>query len=50
MALSTKITEKIKTQSSDDSFLKKNLLLLLTRVDEGKQPKREIERIISEIK
>lgn len=50
MALSTKITEKIKTQSGDDSFLKKNLLLLLTRVDEGKQPKREIERIISEIK
>jgi len=49
MALSQKITEKIK-QKADDAFLKKNLLLLLTRVDEGKQPKRVIEGIINEIK
>lgn len=50
MALSKKITDKIKSKSGEDDFLKRNLLLLLTRVDEGKQPKREIERVISEIK
>ncbi len=50
MALSKKITEKIKVKSEGNDFLKTNLLLLLTRVDDGRQPKREIERIISEIK
>lgn len=49
MALNQKITDKIK-QKADDAFLRKNLLLLLSRVDEGKQPKRVIESIIKEIK
>ncbi len=50
MALNQKITKKIKGKTSGDSFLKNKLISLLSRVDEGKQPKREIEKIIKEIK
>lgn len=50
MALNKKIVSKIKDKASGDDFLKKNMILLLTRVDDGKQPKREIEKILHEIK
>lgn len=49
MALNPKITDKIR-KKADDAFLKRNLLLLLNKVDEGRQPKRVIEGIIREIK
>lgn len=50
MALNKKITDKIKQKAADNEFLKRNIILLLSRVDEGKQPKRIIEKIIKEIK
>ncbi len=50
MALNQKITKKIKEKASGDNFLKNKLISLLYRIDEGKQPKREIEKIIKEIK
>lgn len=50
MALNQKITKKIKEKASGDSFLKNKLIALLSKVDEGRQPKREIEKIIKEIK
>ena len=49
MALNQKITKKIKEKANDD-FLKNKMISLLSRIDEGKQPKREIEKIINEIK
>lgn len=50
MALNKKIVSKIKETAAEDDFLKKNMILLLTRVDDGKQPKREIEKILKDIK
>lgn len=50
MALNHKITKKIKEKAGSDDFLKNKMISLLSRVDEGKQPKREIEKIINEIK
>lgn len=44
MALNQKITKKIKEKSANDDFLRNKLIYLLSRVDEGKQPKREIEK------
>lgn len=50
MALNRKITDKIKAKAAGDDFLKNKMISLLSRVDEGKQPKRIIEEIIKEIK
>ena len=50
MALNRKITDKIKAKAAGDDFLKNKIISLLSRVDEGKQPKRIIEEIIKEIK
>ena len=50
MAINPKIIQKVKSLSGDDSFLKRSIPNLLARVEEGKQPKREIEKILSEIK
>ena len=50
MALNQKIIKKIKEKATGDDFLKKKMLSLLSKVDEGKQPKREIEKIIKDIK
>lgn len=50
MALNQKITSKIKEKAGSDDFLRKNLIKLLTRVDEGRQAKRTIEDIMKEIK
>jgi hypothetical protein len=50
MALNQKIITKIKEKAGNDDFLKNKMISLLSRVDEGKQPKREIDKIIKEIK
>lgn len=50
MALNQKITEKVKVKAKDDVFLKQNLISLLSRVEEGRQPKRTIDEIIKKIK
>ena len=50
MALNQKIIKKIKEKAADDDFLRNKMISLLSRVDEGKQPKRIIEDIIKEIK
>lgn len=50
MALNRKITSKIKEKAVDDAFLRDNMIQLLSKVDEGKQPKRVIENIIGKIK
>ena len=50
MALNQKITRKIKEKAGSDDFLKNKMIYLLSRVDEGRQPKREIEKVINEIK
>lgn len=50
MALNQKITKKIKEKTVGNDFLKKKIIELLSNVDEGKQPKKVIDKIISEIK
>lgn len=50
MALNQKIIKKIKEKANGNDFLKNKLISLLSRVDEGRQPKREIDKIINEIK
>ena len=50
MALNKKIVTKVKEKTSDDSTFRQHLLLLLTRIENGNQPKREIEKIIKEIR
>jgi len=50
MALNQKITKKIKEKAANDDFLRKNMIMLLSKVDEGKQPKRLIETILNEIR
>lgn len=50
MALNKKIVTKVKEKTSEDSSLGKQLQLLLTRIENGNQPKREIEKIIKEIR
>ena len=50
MALNQKIIKIIKEKAADDDFLRNKMISLLSRVDEGKQPKRIIEDIIKEIK
>lgn len=50
MALNQKIITKIKEKAGNDDFLKNKMISLLSRVDEGKQPKREIDKIIKVIK
>ena len=50
MALNQKIIKIIKEKAADDDILSNKMISLLSRVDEGKQPKRIIEDIIKEIK
>lgn len=50
MALNKKIVGKIKVKTADDSFAKLHLSSLLARIEAGHQPKREIDKIIKEIK
>ena len=50
MALNKKIVTKVKEKTSDDSVFGKQLQLLLTRIENGNQPKREIEKILKEIR
>lgn len=50
MALNKKIVEKIKAKTEGEPFLKRHLPSLLARIEEGRQPRREIEKIIKEIK
>ena len=50
MALNKKIVTKIKEKTADEPFLRQQLPALLSRIEGGRQPKREIEKIIKEIK
>ena len=50
MALNRKIVEKVKKKAGDDAFLRTQLPSLLSKVEDGHQPKREIEKIINLIK
>ena len=46
MALNQKIVEKIKENADSDKF-QAELLGLLSQIEEGKQPKRVIDKIMS---
>lgn len=50
MAINPKIVKKIKEKTSEDSFMKTNIIRLLSKIEEGRQPKREIDKIINDIK
>lgn len=50
MALNKKIIEKVRAKSAGDTFVKSYLPSLLARIEEGKQPRREIEKVINQIK
>ncbi|MBQ0143135.1 MAG: hypothetical protein KBT06_10160 [Prevotellaceae bacterium] len=50
MAINPKIVRKIKSKTSDNSEKRRLLISFLSRVEEGKQPKREIDKIMKEIK
>lgn len=50
MALNKKIVTKIKEKTADEQFLKLHLPALLSRIESGRQPKRELENIMREIK
>lgn len=50
MALNRKIVEKIKQKAGDNAFLRVQLPSLLSKVEDGRYPKPEIEKIIKQIK
>lgn len=50
MAINPKIIKKVKSLSGEDALLNRSIPNLLARIEEGKQPKREIEKILKEIK
>ena len=50
MALNKKIVQKIKEKADGDSFIKLQLPSLLSYIEQGKQPRREIEKVINLIK
>lgn len=47
MALNPKIVEKIKSKTRGEDLIQEELLYLLGQVEEGKQPKRVIEKVMS---
>jgi hypothetical protein len=49
MALNKKIVAKIKEKTGEDLFIKSQLPLLLSRIESGRQPKREIVKIMEEL-
>lgn len=46
MALNPKIVDKVKAKITSDDQMRQELLDLLSKVEEGRQPKRLIEKII----
>lgn len=50
MAINQKIVKKIKEKTTEDPIKKRMILNFLTRVEEGRQPKREIDKIMNELK
>lgn len=50
MALNKKIVEKVKEKANGDSFIRTYLPSLLSYIEQGKQPKREIEKVINQIR
>lgn len=47
MALNPKIVEKIKSKTKEEDLIQQELLYLLAQVEKGKQPKREIDKVMS---
>ena len=50
MALNKKIVEKVMEKADGDVFIRTNLPALLSVIEQGRQPKREIEKVINQIK
>lgn len=50
MALNKKIVTKIREKTANEPFIKQQLPALLSRIEGGHYPKREIEKVIKEIK
>ena len=50
MALNKKIVEKVKAKADGDSVIRTYLPSLLSQIEQGRQPKREIEKVINLIK
>lgn len=49
MALNERIQKKVIAKAGNDENIKKSLPAILTQVEEGKQPKRALERYIEKI-
>jgi hypothetical protein len=49
MAINKKIITKIEDKTKSDIILQKNLIKVLSSIEEGKQGKRTIEKIIKSI-
>lgn len=47
MSLNPKIVEKVKAKTTSDKQMTQELLEILSKVEAGKQPKRQIETIIN---
>lgn len=49
MAINPKIVEKIKEKTTNDKFLRQSLMEVLFQMEEGRQPKRIIDKEIEKL-